>query len=238
MVEIGTETRFGQHGERLAGHVMGLFKTIALVGVVGLAGIGAGLGAHALMRAQTPAPPVEMLPFTAGSLRLVVPSTYARGGAAGGNRINLVLRHPDMSAAVTAPPDAQNLVFVSIMPSDGEMDPAQRVQDLYGRFLEPDTWQNPGGLLLRRFQAGSPYDDEELYIAPPDGRDFNARCRKKVRGLDRQSELVGEACLWRFRREGADIQVRFAPEMLPDWEALSNGVKGRLDRWARAPAAQ
>ena len=214
---------------------MSWLKTISLVAATGLIGVGAGLGAHALIRGQAPKQPIEMLPVTAGGLRMVVPSNYARGGVATGNRIDLVLRHPDMTPAVTAPADSPGLVFVAVMPSDGEMDPAQRVQDLYGRFLEADTWQNPGGLLLRRFQAGSPYEDEELYLAPPDGHDFAARCRKKVRGIDRQSELVGEACLWRFRRAGADIQVRFAPEMLPAWEALSLGVKGRLDRWARAP---
>ncbi len=147
------------------------------------------------------------------------------------------MRYPDMAAVdAKAQPDAANLVFLSIMPADDAMDPTQRIQDLYGRFFEADAWQNPGGLLMRRFQAGSPYEDEELYLAPPDGRAFAARCRKAGRAGDRAAELVGETCLWRFRQNGADILVRFSPERLPNWETLASGVRGQLQRWTSADA--
>jgi hypothetical protein len=107
------------------------------------------------------------------------------------------------------------------------LDPSERPQELYGRFLEPDTWESPGGLLLRRFEAGSPYEDEELFIAPPDGRAFSARCRKPGKA----TEAIGDACLWRFRQSGADVQVRFTVDLLPQWETMATGVGKLLERW-------
>ncbi len=218
---------------------MSLLKIVSVVIATVLGGVGAGLAAHALIRGQNARLAPEPIPVTFAGLRLVVPSDYVRGGAESGNRLNVVMRHPDMGPAadVRSHGDPASLVFLAIMPSDGEMDPGQRVQDLYGRFFEPDAWRNPGGLLMRRFQAGSPYEDEELYLAPPDGREFAARCRKAGRTGERQTDLVGESCLWRFRREGADIQVRFSPERLPQWEALAAGVRARIDGWSGKTAA-
>jgi hypothetical protein len=214
---------------------MHLVTKAAIVAAMGLVGVGAGLGADALLR-PVAAPAAEVVPATIGALRLAVPAAFVRGGArAGGERIDAVLRHPTFEAAASAPrgarpagADVSGLVFLSIVKADGGIDPAERAQDLYGRFLEADAWQNPGGLLLRRFQAGSPYEDEELYLSPPDGRAFTARCRKPGKGTD----LIGEACLWRHRIEGADIQVRFAPDLLPEWEALAAGVRQRVAEWA------
>ncbi len=215
---------------------MSRLKLTLLMLITAVSGVGAGLGAHALIQSQSASASPEPAVLTIGGMPLVVPAGYVRGAAAD-NRLNVVMRYPDM-----APPDAKshadaaNLVFLSIMPADGEMDPTQRIQDLYGRFFEPDAWRNPGGLLMRRFQAGSPYEDEELYLAPPEGREFAARCRKAGRNGDRAAELVGETCLWRFRRGGADILVRFSPERLPDWATISSGVRGRLERWTTAGA--
>jgi hypothetical protein len=222
---------------------MTLLKPIAAMLALAAFGVCVGLGADALMR---PAPPRtnEMAAATIGGLDLVVPSQFLRQGARheAAERLDAVLRHPIMTpaawerpAAGLPPATARHLVFLSVTRADGGIDPSERPQDLYGRFLEPDTWQNPGGLLLRRFQAGSPYDDEEIYLAPPDGRAFTARCRKPTRSAERLVD-IGEACLWRYRRDGADIQVRFSPELLPDWEALSAGVRQRVDEWAARPA--
>lgn len=201
------------------------------------AGVGGGIGADALMRRGSSAP-TEAVPAAFGGLRLLVPQAYLRQRASSGaQRLDLVLRYPELTPAIPAAAQTGALIFVAVTASDGEIDPAERAQALYGRFLEADAWQNPGGLLLRRFQAGSPYEDEELYLSPPDGRAFSARCRKRPRAGERGADMIADACLWRFRRDGADIQVRFAPELLPQWEALSAGVAGRIEAWsARAGA--
>jgi len=213
---------------------MAIFRTFAAAVAIGVVGICAGAGADALMRGrQTPA--AERVAVAIGDLRIAVPSDYVRAGASAGGaeRIDLVLSLPDMAPA--GDPRARGaanraLVFLAIGRMDGGIDPADRAQDLYGRFLEPDAWRNPGGLVLRRFEAGSPYEDEELYVAPPDGRAFAARCRKAVKGM----ESIGESCLWRFRRNGADVQVRFRPDLLPQWEALIGGLAAKFDEWGAA----
>ena len=51
------------------------------------------------------------------------------------------------------------------------------------RFLEPDGWSHPGGLIARAFQAGSPFEGQELYFVAPEGRVFAARCAKARRIL-------------------------------------------------------
>jgi hypothetical protein len=218
---------------------MTAIRTLTAITALALCGVAAGLGINALLGKASRSAAGELTPVTINNLRLNVPSGFFRGGAAPrtgtSERIDLVLRHPEMQPA-GAPPsttralaasDPRQLVFLSIVRGDGALDPADRPQELYGRFLEPDTWQNPGGLLLRRFEAGSPYEDEELFIAPPDGRVFAARCRKSGKG----GEPIGEACVWRFRQQGADLVVRFSPDLLPQWEAMALGLGRTLEEW-------
>ncbi len=214
-------------------------KTALIIVGLAVAGVGMGLVVNALRSGAVAPGATEIVPVTINNLRLAIPQDYLRGGTLprGGTseRIDLVTRFPSMMAAGIPPAtttemaahDPRTLVFVAVLRGDGVLDPSERPQELYGRFLEPDTWENPGGLLLRRFEAGSPYEDEELFIAPPDGRAFSARCRKPGKA----TEAIGEACLWRFRQAGADVQVRFSVDLLPQWEAMAMGVGRLLERW-------
>jgi hypothetical protein len=216
------------------------FKKLLVVVILALAGVGIGLGVNGWRDGGLTGDATTPVPVTINALRLTVPAGFFRGGAPArsgtSERIDLVVQFPEMTAAGIPPAtttalaaqDPRRLVFVAILRGDGVLDPSERPQELYGRFLEPDTWQNPGGLLLRRFEAGSPYEDEELFMAPPDGRVFAARCRKPGKG----TEGIGEACLWRFRQAGADVQVRFAVELLPQWEAMAMGLGRLLQTWA------
>lgn len=202
--------------------------------------VGIGLGAMLFRLLDTPSVPTstsQMLRFD--NLLLDVPDSYLRtpGQQEGAStRLNLVMVHPDMRArrperrvqpGAGAPDNEDDLLFVAITRGDGAPDPADRPQDLYAHFVEPDAWQNPGGLVMRRFRAGSPYADQELYVVPPDGRAFTALCRKG----ETEVRALGEACLWRFRLQGADIEVRFSPALLPSWEVLSTGVRQRIEGW-------
>jgi hypothetical protein len=202
--------------------------------VLGLALFGAGLGFVLFWWTSQPAATArEPIPVTIGNASFALPPAYVRDGAlprpGAQERVDLVLRFPELTPIQRG--ETGPAVFVAILREDGVIDPSRRVLEIYGRFLEPDIWRNPGGLLLRRFTADSPYGDEELFISPPDGGAFSARCRKPQapgRGSD-----IGEACLWRFRAGGADVQVRFAPELLPQWEALSEGVRARIVEWRK-----
>jgi hypothetical protein len=219
---------------------MTAWKTLLTVIVLALTGVGTGLAVNAYIRPESGWVAPEIVPVTINNLRLNVPSPYFRGGVApranAAERVDLIIRHHGMAAAGITPRnrrdmaahDPRELIFLAILRNDGVIDPADRPQDLYGRFLEPDAWQNPGGLLLRRFEASSPYHDEELFIAPPDGKLFSARCRKSGKGAE---AAIGESCIWRFRHQGADLQVRFAPELLPQWEAMASGLQRLLSDW-------
>jgi hypothetical protein len=210
---------------------------IAIIALL-LVGAGAGISLFGLLR-DPAARSLDVIPYSIDNLRLAVPLAYLRPGqptrAGAVDRIDAIAAFPDMRAAgQSSTPEAafqkrgdNRLVFVSVQKNDGAPDPADRPDQIYGRFLEPDTWDSPGGLVMRRFTANSPYADEELFLAP-DNRQFSARCRKKTQG----AESIGETCIWRFRRSGADIQIRFSPDLLSEWEALAYGVDALLKSWS------
>jgi hypothetical protein len=217
---------------------MSPFKVLLIVILLVFLGLGTLAALYSMSGAGGDFRKLDLIPVTIDDFKVNVPRRYFRGGAAPSygtsERVDLVMLHPDMIAAGVSPeklddaPNPQLLVFVSIQRNDGVIDPAERVQDIYGRFLEPTTFESSGGLLLKRFNADSPYEDEELFIAPPDGRIFAARCRKPEKVT---SNGIGETCIWRFRQTGADVQVRFAPALLHQWEDMAMGIAKRLKEW-------
>jgi hypothetical protein len=171
----------------------------------------------------------DKIAATIGQLKLTVPAAFLRAGAqpqSAPDRLDIVMSYPALDPVHPRQPerDPRLLIFLTIERADGVIDPSERIGPLYGRFLDAGTFEHPGGLVLRRFQAGSPYAGEELYIAPPDGSTFHARCPTERSGS-------GVDCLWRMRLDQADITTRMAPELLPHWEEISVGVQARLKEW-------
>jgi hypothetical protein len=208
------------------------------IAVLGLALVGAVAGFALFWWSSRPiSGPRDIIPVTVGGVALHIPPAYMRAGAlprpGSQQRVDLAMVAPELEPPRAGGPEPN--LFVSILREDGVIDPALRVDQIYGRFLEPDIWQNPGGLLLRRFAPDSPYADEELFISPPDGTAFNARCRKPQTGSQSRTGDIGEACLWRFRIAGADVQVRFRPDMLPQWQVLGEGLRAKIASWRRLP---
>jgi hypothetical protein len=114
-------------------------------------------------------------------------------------------------------------VFIAIRPADSSLDPAERPTRLYARFLEPDGWSHPGGLVARAFQAGSPFENEELYFAAPEGRAFAARCQRPD-----QTRKTPNTCAYDFRLGDLDVELRFSASLLSEWEALSAGARALI----------
>ncbi len=199
-----------------------------------------------LMRATLPdAPAADGVPVLAivGDVRLTVPAGMIRvpeqrvGGVLA--RLDLVLDAATLekaAARAAAVPDAETLIFVSIEPTRDGGDPANRAEELYSRFLTAETVEAPGGLVKRRFRETSPYNDEELYLAAPDGRAFAARCGPI------NARAMPSTCLWQIRHGGLDIALRFSPSHLGDWQRIAAGACFDLlrchapDRWRRADA--
>ncbi|WP_018267821.1 MULTISPECIES: hypothetical protein [Methylosinus] len=114
-------------------------------------------------------------------------------------------------------------VFVTLAPREEALDPAERPSRLYARFLESEVWGGPGGLVMRRFEPGSPYELELLYLAPPEGRDFFARCPRRDAGF-----LGSAPCIWALRWKNLDVEARFSAVLLRDWEELARGLRAFL----------
>ena len=117
-------------------------------------------------------------------------------------------------------------VFITALPADASLAPAERPSVLYARFVAAEARSAPGGLIRRRFRDGTPFEGEDLVVAAPDGRAFWARCATSGSRND------GASCLTEMRFGDTDLQVRFSPALLPRWELLASGVQRRF-----APAA-
>ncbi len=147
------------------------------------------------------------------------------------NRLNLAVNWPDFSPLTLAKPSGNDtamrrqFVFIAIEAADAQPDPAQRPTDLYSRFLTNEVNSSPGNLVTRSFKPESPYGGEILHIAPPSGEVFSARCLSGV-----TVESRAESCLWLYRTNGLDIQVRFPADALPEWETLNQNTRQLVDR--------
>lgn len=193
-------------------------------------------------RRSTDAGP-KMVAASVDSVRFSYPFAFARDGATrmGGaqERLAFVMRFPDFAPPPPASADSKHRpepaqdpidVFIIVAPKDETIDPAERPSKLYARYLESDVFAAPGGLMLRRFEAGSPYELEQLYLAPPDGALFFARCPKREAGF-----MGAAPCLWALRRGALDVEVRFSPSLLEHWSRIVEGTQGFLRRIEAAP---
>ncbi len=147
------------------------------------------------------------------------------------DRLDLAVRFPGFTPATmeTASKTPEPLLFLQLEEADPTLPPEERAAKLYVRFLEPEQWTNPGGIVMRRFQSGSPYESEELYFAPPEGRLFAARCTRPRQPPDG----LPETCLNDIRVNGLDVHMRFHPDMLPEWERMVEGSRALIERMTR-----
>jgi hypothetical protein len=194
----------------------------------------AGAGLVLRYEARPAAPPTREA--FVGAARFTLLSGYFRPSSRNGGRVDqldLAAFFPDFSPAgevsdVNGKTDLaeryQRLVFVTIKPADSSLDPAERPSKLYARFLEPDQWSHPGGLVASAFQAGSPFDGQELYFVAPEGREFAARC-----GRPDQMQKTPNSCAYDFRVNDLDIELRFSAALLSEWQKLSAGAHSLVD---------
>ena len=193
----------------------------------------AGVGCWMAYRILRPLPPPSYVETTIGETLLRIHQSYARPGeltAGGLERVDIIARFPDFRAAgASFARDAQDVVYLRLQPQDQSLEPSERTMKLYARFLEQTAWNNPGGLIMRRFEKGSPYEREDLYLAPPEGRIFAARCMRPSQPPDG----LPNTCITEFRLRGLDAQLRFVPDLLPEWERLMDGARGLIESLAR-----
>jgi hypothetical protein len=202
------------------------------VGVAALLLVGAGVLVVRGRGAEAPTTRQAVI----GQTHFTLLSNYFRPSAQGGrtmNRLDLAAFFPDFTPAgeagdIDEKTDLyerfQKLVFITVSLSDGTLEPADRPSRLYARFLEPDQWSHPGGLVASAFQAGSPFEGQELYFVAPEGRAFAARC-----GKPDQAQKTPNSCTYDFRMGDLDVELRFSAALLSEWEKLNAGARGLIE---------
>lgn len=178
----------------------------------------------ALILARKEAPSSVVRAQLAGS-KFAYTRAYARdeATAAGGlsDRLAFIASFPGFAPPRPDQRDAAP-IMLTLTPRDDGLDPQERPAKLYARFLTPETFRGPGGLVLRLFEDSSPYSSEELLVAPPDGRAFFARCPRPQLGAP------GEGCLSMFRMGAIDVELRYPAAYLDRWDALYDGARALL----------
>lgn len=124
---------------------------------------------------------------------------------------------------------SEGIIYITLRPQEKTLDPAERTARLYVRFLEQEEWSHPGALVMRRFEEGSPFGREDLYMAPPEGRAFAARCIRPQQPPDG----LPNTCISEVRYRGLDIRLRFSPNLLSEWESFMAGARGLIDAFAK-----
>lgn len=193
--------------------------------VIALALFGTALGANAalfLRDTGSTTMPTGQAQIDLGRLALNVPRALIRDRAqmAGGRldrldlAVNAVTFQPLPPATASDPvrplPERLSIILV---PARGEALAVDLFQTVYARFLTREAGANPGGLVLRRFRQGTPYEDRELYLGVGGGRPFVALCPLEThRGT--------EPCTTTFRIGALDAELRFHARHLPEWRRL------------------
>jgi hypothetical protein len=203
----------------------------ALIAGCALAGVGATWAAMRSFGEER-----RVMAVTVAGNRLRIDSAYLAPAQPEGDgahdSISVIARFPNFLPAQLsgrAGEEAARDVVVTLLAPEGAMDPADRPAKLYARFLEADVWSHPGGLIVRQFEEGGPYENEELYMAPPEGRAFFARCMRPPQPPDG----LPNTCLTELRQSGLDARIRFSPELLADWQALMAGARGLIRSFLR-----
>lgn len=157
-----------------------------------------------------------------GGLELTVPRRFIRDRSqiAGGrlDRLDLAFAIADFSAlpapSAKAPrrplPDRLTLTLTPL-PRNG-VDASGQLQTIYARFFTGETWVNAGGLIMRRFRPGTPYEDRQLYLGAGPRGAFIALC--PVTG-------GSELCTATIRQGGLEAELRFDAAYLDQWRRLS-----------------
>lgn len=195
---------------------------------VGLLGLAFAANATLLLREPAkPLAPIGTAEIDLGGLPLKVSRALILDPAQHGGgrllRLDLAverssfepLPQPSLMRDGTSQPEKLHLVLTN---PGLQAPPADQLQQLYARFLQPETHNTTNGLVLRRFRPGTPYEDRELFIGAGQfggglGRLFIALCpRGGMRDI--------EPCTVKLRHEGVDIELRFPAQALADWRRI------------------
>ncbi len=105
-------------------------------------------------------------------------------------------------------------IFLSISAHHDAMAPDVLLNTIYPRYLEPAAAPTPDGLTMRAFRDGTPYGNEDLFLA--EAPQLRARCT-------RDGATPG-MCLSMRRIDGADLTFRFPRNWLSQWRDVADAM--------------
>lgn len=105
-------------------------------------------------------------------------------------------------------------IFLSISAHHDTLAPDARVRTIYPRYLEQASPPEQDGLTLRAFRDGTPYGNEDLFLAK--APNLTARCTRDA--------ATPGMCLSERRVDGADLTFRFPRSWLAQWRDVANAM--------------
>lgn len=105
-------------------------------------------------------------------------------------------------------------IFLSIAAHHDTLAPDTRVHTIYPRYLEQASTPGPDGLTIRAFRNGTPYGNEDLFLA--NAPNLSARCTRDA--------ATPGMCLSERRIDGADLTFRFPRSWLAQWRDVANAM--------------
>ena len=203
-----------------------LLVALSLLAMVGLAS--APIAYMLWPQPKPVAPDAPSLPITVAGVAFNVPPAAIRfkmqRRAGPQARVDLVflwpsLEPPSPTHAVT-PADAPKVterIFVTIAGSDGTLPPAERLKAIYPRYVAAGPAVDMGGLHVRAFRGGTPYQGEDLIYDPAALERFLMRCTQSF-------AATPGMCLHERRLSTVDVTVRFPRDWLTNWRAVASGI--------------
>jgi hypothetical protein len=105
-------------------------------------------------------------------------------------------------------------IFLSIAAHHDTLAPDTRVRTIYPRYLEQASSPGPDGLTIRAFRDGTPYSNEDMFLA--NTPNLSARCTRDA--------ATPGMCLSERRIDGADLTFRFPRSWLAQWRDVANAM--------------
>lgn len=186
----------------------------------------AGIAAGSWWIGPRPARSSSSVSIAIGGTAFILPSpwVHSRSRAADGReQAELVAPWADLADPSPQPGASEQLIFVTLTPADAVLAPSERPANLYARFVSASALPSDGGLIRREFRDGTPFEGETLFVAPPDGRAFSARC-----ALAAEGDRAGANCLAEFRLGQVDVQMKFPTPLLAHWAVLTGSLRRAL----------
>jgi len=115
-------------------------------------------------------------------------------------------------------------IFLSISAHHDTLAPDARMRTIYPRYLDQAPSAAQDGLTMRAFRDGTPYGNEDLFVATKPN--LSARCTRDA--------ATPGMCLSERRIEGADLTFRFPRSWLAEWRDVADAMD-RLTLQLRAP---